>query len=528
MSVIKRSPTPPGPITELFDRLHDLRFDAGEPAIREIARRTSNAIVYSTVHLIFKGPRVPSWGKLELIVEALEGSPDEFRVLHRAALREERRRGGPSEAAEAVEEILAGARAEAARLLAEAQRLRAAADPEGTKLEAELEAGRIRDTAHREAAEIRAAAESAVADAHSAIIESQEVAHSAGLRQQRLRDDIDRELVSLIQQRDEVRAELDHMREVLRQHNAASVEEPPPVPVFDAALRGYNREQVKDHLALLRDRLLDVTSSSRQIGIFSEQSRLQFVNLARRSQILVDRLIGSLDQMEKNEQDPDRLAELFHLDHLATRMRRNDENLLVLAGEESLFQSSKAAPLADVIRAAQSEIELYTKVNFGRIEAGIEIAPLVVHDLVRLLAELLDNATAFSPPDMAAVVEARRVGSAVQLIVEDRGIGMIGQKIALINDRLAHPPTPGLDIINTRYMGTKVISLLAAKHGIKVELKAANSNRPGVVALVTLPAPTLLQGATGLGQTVVAPSPDTPTIEKSTMTPIDDLPESAI
>ena len=124
-----------------------------------------------------------------------------------------------------------------------------------------------------------------------------------------------------------------------------------------------------------------------------------FVNLARRSQILVDRLIGHLDRLERGEEDPDRLAELFQLDHLATRMRRNDENLLVLAGADSTRVQREPAPLIDVLRAAQSEVEHYTRIEFGVIDRDIEIAAHAVNDLVHLVAELFDNATAFSPPD---------------------------------------------------------------------------------------------------------------------------------
>ena len=124
-----------------------------------------------------------------------------------------------------------------------------------------------------------------------------------------------------------------------------------------------------------------------------------FVNLARRSQILVDRLIGHLDRLERGEEDPDRLAELFQLDHLATRMRRNDENLLVLAGADSTRVQREPAALIDVLRAAQSEVEHYTRIEFGVIDRDIEVAAHAVNDLVHLVAELFDNATAFSPPD---------------------------------------------------------------------------------------------------------------------------------
>src|SRR5690606_33704424 len=145
-----------------------------------------------------------------------------------------------------------------------------------------------------------------------------------------------------------------------------------------------------------------------------------FVNLARRSEILVDRLIGHLDRLERGEEDPDRLAELFQLDHLATRMRRNDENLLVLAGADSTRVQRQPAALLDVLRAAQSEVEHYTRIEFGIVDRDFEVAAHAVNDMVHLIAELLDNATTFSPPESPVVVEARRMGDRAVLLIEDQ------------------------------------------------------------------------------------------------------------
>ncbi|GLL03997.1 hypothetical protein GCM10017581_057440 [Dactylosporangium matsuzakiense] len=216
-----------------------------------------------------------------------------------------------------------------------------------------------------------------------------------------------------------------------------------------------------------------------------------FVNLARRSQILVDRLIGHLDRLERGEEDPDRLAELFQLDHLATRMRRNDENLLVLAGADSTRIQREPAPFMDVLRAAQSEVEHYTRIEFGMIDRDIEIAAHAVNDMVHLVAELLDNATAFSPPDSAVIVEARRVGDRAALLVEDHGIGISPEQLAELNDRLANPPM--VDVAVSRMMGLVVVARLAARHGVKVELRAARER--GTIADMTLPAGVLVPRA---------------------------------
>ena len=150
------------------------------------------------------------------------------------------------------------------------------------------------------------------------------------------------------------------------------------------------------------------------VRVAAEQAALHtsvsvmFLNLARRSQSLVDQMIAHLDDMERDEEDPKRLSRLFRLDHLATRMRRNDENLLVLAGADSSPARREDSLLVDVLRAAQAEIEHYDRVEFGPVDIDALVAARAVNDVVRLLAELLDNATRFSPPDAAVLVSARQ------------------------------------------------------------------------------------------------------------------------
>ncbi len=236
--------------------------------------------------------------------------------------------------------------------------------------------------------------------------------------------------------------------------------------------------------------LAAVRTAAEQAALRSSVATM-FVNLARRSQILVDRLIGHLDRLERGEEDPDALAELFQLDHLATRMRRNDENLLVLAGADSTRVQREAASLLDVLRAAQSEVEHYTRIEFGVIDRDIEVASHAVNDLVHLLAELFDNATAFSPPDSHVVVEARRVGDQATLYVEDRGIGISSEQLAELNERLTMPPE--VDVTVSRMMGLVVVARLAARHGVKVELRRAADR--GTVADVALPASVLISRA---------------------------------
>ncbi|MEV4631262.1 nitrate- and nitrite sensing domain-containing protein [Micromonospora sp. NPDC049523] len=233
-----------------------------------------------------------------------------------------------------------------------------------------------------------------------------------------------------------------------------------------------------------------VRTAAEQAALRSSVATM-FVNLARRSQILVDRLIGHLDRLERGEEDPDRLAELFQLDHLATRMRRNDENLLVLAGADSTRVQREPAALIDVLRAAQSEVEHYTRIEFGVVDRDIEVAAHAVNDLVHLVAELFDNATAFSPPDSQVMVEARRVGDRASLYVEDRGIGITADQLYELNERLATPPQ--VDVAVSRMMGLVVVARLAARHGVKVELRPGSDR--GTVADVTMPTSVLVPRA---------------------------------
>ncbi|MCA2212926.1 sensor histidine kinase [Jidongwangia harbinensis] len=225
------------------------------------------------------------------------------------------------------------------------------------------------------------------------------------------------------------------------------------------------------------------------VRIAAEQAALRtsvsamFLNLARRSQSLVDRMIGELDQIERGEEDPKRLAQLFELDHLATRMRRNDENLLVLAGADSSAPRREDALLVDALRAAQSEVELYNRIEFGTVDTDISITALAVNDVVRLVAELLDNATRFSPPNTVVVADGRRIRDYVVIQVEDRGLGMSEEQMDQLNRRLSEPPS--VDVAAFRLMGLAVVGRLSSRYGIRVELRA--NIEGGTVAQVTLP-----------------------------------------
>ena len=208
-----------------------------------------------------------------------------------------------------------------------------------------------------------------------------------------------------------------------------------------------------------------------------------FVNLSRRSQSLIERLARMIDSLEQNEDDPDRLSNLFSMDHLVTRMRRNSENLLLLAGHESPRKWTEPVPLADVTRAATSEIEQYARVVLN-VQPGVAVVGPAVSDVVHLLAELIENATIFSPKDSPVQVSAQELTSGGVLIeVTDRGIGVSESRLAEMNWRLDNPPV--MDVSVSRHMGLFAVARLAERHRIRIRLRPASPQ--GLTALVWLP-----------------------------------------
>ncbi|MFE9191022.1 nitrate- and nitrite sensing domain-containing protein [Micromonospora sp. NPDC007208] len=207
-----------------------------------------------------------------------------------------------------------------------------------------------------------------------------------------------------------------------------------------------------------------------------------FVNLARRSQVLVERQLELLDDLEREESDPDQLENLFKLDHLAARMRRNDESLLVLAGTDSTRRWNRPVGLGAVLLAAAAEIEQYQRV---RIESVVDVHVVghAVGELVHLLAELLENATAFSRPDTVVVVTARVEAGAPLIEIVDRGLGMSPAALVQANEVLASPPAA--DVAAVERMGLFVVSHLAARLGVRVRLTGGED---GLVARLALPA----------------------------------------
>jgi len=226
------------------------------------------------------------------------------------------------------------------------------------------------------------------------------------------------------------------------------------------------------------------------VRLASEQALLRgnvnaiFTNLSRRSHGLIERQLELISVLESNEADPDQLESLFKLDHLATRMRRNGENLLVLAGESAGREWTDPVPLVDVLRAAASEVEQYERVELSGIPEA-EVIGVAVTDLVHLLAELLENATAFSSPQTRVRVTATRLPDQRMLVeIHDKGIGLTPEDFAGINSKLADPPT--VDASVSRQMGLFVVGRLAERHGVRVQLRPSGESA-GTTSLVMMP-----------------------------------------
>ncbi|MET0237294.1 MAG: nitrate- and nitrite sensing domain-containing protein [Kibdelosporangium sp.] len=234
------------------------------------------------------------------------------------------------------------------------------------------------------------------------------------------------------------------------------------------------------------------------LRLVAEQAHLRasygdvFVNLSRRSQGLVQRQLHLLDRLERDEEDPDQLATLFQLDHLATRMRRNNENLMVLSsGSELARRAGPPVQLADVLRAAVSEIEQYQRVVV-QPPPSQTVVGYAARDLVRLTAELLDNATAFSAPETRVTIAGRLADDGtVSVDVLDNGIGMRDEEIEEVNARLAEGGQ--LDASASRRMGMFVVGRLAGRHEIRVRLHGGK-DIDGIRATVTIPAELLAAG----------------------------------
>jgi signal transduction histidine kinase len=208
-----------------------------------------------------------------------------------------------------------------------------------------------------------------------------------------------------------------------------------------------------------------------------------FVHLSRREQRLVDAVLAQVDAVERDETDPDRLQQLYQLDHLATRMARINLSLLVLGGSGAARVRREDAPLVKVLQAAISQIEHYTRVRFEVVDSEVAVISDAVDEVVHLIAELVDNATGYSPPEKEVWVTGRALGDRVIVQVGDDGVGLSPIRRQQLNEMLAEPPA--IDIAVVRNMGLIVVGHIAARYGIRVELRPGPET--GTIAEITLP-----------------------------------------
>jgi signal transduction histidine kinase len=223
------------------------------------------------------------------------------------------------------------------------------------------------------------------------------------------------------------------------------------------------------------------------IAVAAEQAELRrsirdiLLSLARRTQGLVHRQLTVLDVMERRETDPEELKDLFRLDHLAIRMRRNAENLIVLSGSTPARTWRRSVPMLDVVRGALAEVEDYTRVTILPM-GDVVLVGRAVGDVIHLLAELIENAVSFSPPYTDVQVTGQLVANGYVIEIEDRGLGMKPEDLAAANERIADPPE--FRITGTARLGLYVVSQLAKRHDIQVRLKASPYGGTTVVVLL--------------------------------------------
>ncbi|MFG2056001.1 nitrate- and nitrite sensing domain-containing protein [Micromonospora sp. NPDC048930] len=207
-----------------------------------------------------------------------------------------------------------------------------------------------------------------------------------------------------------------------------------------------------------------------------------FLSLARRTQALVHRQLTLLDAMERREHDAEELEDLFRVDHLATRMRRNAENLIVLSGSTPGRSWRRNVPMVDVVRGAVAEVEDYTRVTVRPL-GPVSLAGRAVGDVIHLLAELIENGLSFSPPHTPVEVRGHLVANGFAIEIEDRGLGMSEEELAAANDRIADKSE--LNLAHASRLGLYVVSQLTERHGVKVQLK--ESAYGGTTAVVLIP-----------------------------------------
>ncbi len=299
---------------------------------------------------------------------------------------------------------------------------------------------------------------------------------------------------------------------VARIRSGKAPEEITPIPVHSHEELGQLARAVDD----MHKQAVSLATGEAQLRT---QVGAMFVTLSRRNTTLVNQQLALIESLEQDEEDPQRLEQLFSLDHLATRMRRTAESLVILGGTEGRTAGFEELSVSDVIHAAVSEVQDYQRV---RIDAAPDrlIVGRAASDVVHLMAELIDNALSYSPPGSPVTIQAGEEDGRVEIEIIDNGLGMAGDALAQANDALK---TGGEVTVDTaRRMGLFVVSRLAEEHGLKVKLRR-NSNGGGIIASILLP-PSVLVSDAPVEHVSVIDAPDG--LEEAVAAPVvDDEPE---
>jgi signal transduction histidine kinase len=268
---------------------------------------------------------------------------------------------------------------------------------------------------------------------------------------------------------------------IARIQSGKTPDEITPIPVHSREELGQLARAVDD----LHKQAVSLATGEAQLRT---QVGAMFVTLSRRNTTLVNQQLALIESLEQDEEDPQRLEQLFSLDHLATRMRRTAESLVILGGAEGRTAGFEELSISDVIHAAVSEVQDYQRV---RIDAAPDrlLAGRAASDVVHLMAELIDNALSYSPPGSPVTIQAAEEDGKVEIEIIDSGLGMAGEALSQANEALK---TGGEVTVDTaRRMGLFVVSRLAEEHGLKVKLRR-NTNGGGIIAVITLPSAVLV------------------------------------
>ena len=245
-------------------------------------------------------------------------------------------------------------------------------------------------------------------------------------------------------------------------------------------------KETNDEIGTIVDSFNEMQISALKVATDQARSRRNvaemFVSLGRRNQQLNHRMITMISDLERDEQDPETLRGLYQLDHLATRMRRNAESLLVLAGNRSPRQWKRPVAFDDVVRSSLAEVEFFERIEIGDLPE-LDMSGAVVTDITHMLAELLDNATQFSDPSTVVLLSALETHTSVELQIQDQGFGINPEDLAVLNERVKNPPE--LDEAPSRLLGLFVVGRLAQQHNVNVDIRSVAGQ--GSTVTVTIP-----------------------------------------